>query len=268
MEDTLHELESLGFGALWVPESGSNVILDVASRLLGASNRLVVATAILNIWMHRPAEVAKVGADFAKRYPDRFLLGLGASHRHLVETDSRRYERPYSVMVEFLDQLDQAGAPVGRQDRVLAALGPRMLKLAGDRALGAHPYCVPVEHTAIARETLGNGPLLAPELKVVLDTDPQVVRSIARAHLEHYLEAPNYANNLLRLGWSEDDLEHGGSDKLVDALVAWGTPEQIAKRCSEHLDAGADHVCLQVLNADPSLLAAPQWQALAPAVLG
>jgi len=261
------ELDELGFGALWVPGGGTSEILDVASDLLGASKHLVFATGILNVWMHEPGDVAKRHGELEDAYPGRFLLGLGVSHAAMVEANTgRAYERPRQVMVEFLDGLDAAERPVPNDERVLAALGPRMLELARVRSLGAHPYLVPPEHTRRAREILGPAALLAPELKVVLDIDPVAARTIARAHLGRYLESPNYANNLLRLGFTGDDLSSGGSDHVVDSLVAWGGPEVARARYEEHLAAGADHVCVQVLTADPARFPLGEWRVLAEAL--
>jgi probable F420-dependent oxidoreductase len=265
--EAIGELEELGFGTVWVPESGTNAILDVVEELLGASSKIVVASGILNIWMHEPDEVVTAYNRFASNFPERFLLGLGVSHASLVEpATGRQYERPRSMMIDFLDALDAASAPVGREDRILAALGPKMLELARDRAIGAHPYCVPVAHTALARATLGEGPILAPELKAVLVEDPAIARELARKHLDHYLEMPNYANNLRRFGFTEDDLDHGGSDRLVDALVAWGSPEVIAERVREHHAAGADHVCVNVIAEDVSRFPITEWRAVAAAL--
>lgn len=262
------ELAALGFDALWVPGGGANDILEVARDVLGASDRIVFASGILNIWMHDPLDVARDVASLSLAYPDRFLLGLGVSHQDLVErATERRYERPYSVMVDFLDALDGAPTPPPRSARALAALGPRMLKLAATRSLGAHPYCVPVAHTAVARALLGEGPLLAPELKVVLERDPDTARSIARSHLARYLASPNYANNLLRLGYDAADLELGGTDAVVDSLVAWGGPDAVAARLAAHLSAGADHVCIQVLTADNSHFPLAEWRSLAPSII-
>lgn len=264
----VRELEDLGFDALWVPGGGTNDILEVAKDMLDASERIVFASGILNIWMHDASEVATTVADLEAAHPGRFLLGLGVSHQNLVESGTgRKYERPYSVMVEFLDALDAAPTPVTKDARALAALGPRMLKLSATRSLGAHPYCVPVSHTATARAELGEGPLLAPELKVVLERDPETARSIARAHLGRYLASPNYANNLLRMGYVASELENGGNDAVVDSLVAWGGPEAVAERVAEHREAGADHVCIQVLTADTSLFPLTEWRSLAPSII-
>jgi len=263
------ELDELGFAALWVPGGGGNEILDVASDLLAASPRMVFATGILNVWMHEPEDVAARHGALVDGYPGRFLLGLGVSHGSLVEANTdRRYERPMQVMVEYLDALDSARRPVPRTERVLAALGPRMLELARDRSAGAHPYLVPPEHTRRAREILGPDAMLAPELKVVLEADPTRARSIARAHLVRYLELPNYLNSLRGLGFTEDDFSHGGSDHLVDSLVACGGPETARARYDEHLIAGADHVCIQVLTEDPVAFPLAEWRMLSDALGG
>ena len=217
--------------------------------------------------MHHPSDVAAGHATLARDYPDRFLLGLGVSHAPAVERSEQVYEHPLAKMQGYLDALDAAEPPVPAAERMLAALGPRMLALAGDRTAGAHPYLVGPEHTAFARETLGTGPLLAPEQKVVLDTDPTRARAVARQHLARYLELPNYTNNLLRTGYGDDDLADGGSDRLVDGIVAWGDLSAIDARVREHRDAGADHVCLQVLLEDPSALPRDEWRALAEALL-
>ncbi len=179
-------------------------------------------------------------------------------------SDLGRYVRPYTRMVEYLDALDAAPNPVPVPERALAALGPRMLELARDRSAGAHPYLVTPEHTREARTALGQGPLLAPEQAVVLETDPARARAIARQHLSRYLQAPNYVNNWLRLGFTQADVADGGSDRLVDALVAWGDLDAIRQRIQEHQRAGADHVCIQALAADPLALPLAQWRALAP----
>jgi probable F420-dependent oxidoreductase len=181
------------------------------------------------------------------------------------------YDKPLSKMREYLAAMDKvlyfAPRPEEEPRRVLAALGPKMLELAGQEALGAHPYFVPVEHTAFAREVLGEGPMLMPEQAVVLSTDPEVARSAARQHMATYLTLPNYTNNLRRFGWGDDDFANGGTDALVDAIVAWGDEEAIAARVAAHVDAGADHVCVQVLDPDPTALPMAQWRTLAPALL-
>ncbi len=251
------ELESLGFGALWLGGGQRRGFPPRFRTLLDATSRITVASGILSVWLASPEEVAAGVAALEAGHPGRFLLGLGVSHAPLVERLGERYQRPYRRMVDYLDaldqldqlnQLDRERPPVPADRRVLAALGPRMLALAAARAAGAHPYFVPVEHTASARETLGPGPLLAPEQGVVLERDPDRARRIARAHVVRYLAMPNYTNNLRTLGFGDDDLKGEGSDRLVDAVVSWGDPETVARRVREHHQAGADHVCVQVLS--------------------
>jgi probable F420-dependent oxidoreductase len=263
------ELEELGYGALFIPGSAGGDVLGAAGRLLGATRRAVVATGILNVWMHEPADVAAGRAALAADHPERFLLGLGISHASIVDREREgRYRRPLSTMRAYLDALDGADPPVPAAGRVLAALGPRMLELARDRSAGAHPYFVPVEHTRAARAALGGGPLLAPEQAVLLETDAGRARERARSHLERYLALPNYTNNLLRHGLGEDDLRDGGSDRLVDAIVAWGDEEAIAARVRAHHQAGADHVCVQVVGLEGDALPREEWRRLAPALSG
>lgn len=236
------ELEALGYGAIWSSGGFNPGLSPHFGRLLAATSDVVVASGIVNIWKAAAEEIAGAVADLDAKHPGRFLLGLGVSHGAIIE----EYRRPYSHMVAYLDALDAAVPTVAGDRRVLAALGPRMLELAAERSAGAHPYFVPVEHTALARDVMGTGPLLAPELTVVLESDPKKAREAARAFTAGYLRLPNYANNLRRLGFDEDDLAGAGSDRLVDAVVAWGNPEAVARRVREHHDAGADHVCIQV----------------------
>ena len=260
------ELEDLGYTAIFIPDAGGDVLGDV-EHLLAATRRMLFATGILNIWLHDPAEVASGHADLAARFGPRFLLGLGSSHAPLVESALRvRYARPYSKMVDYLDALDGAVTPVPAEMRMLAALGPRMLSLARVRAAAAHPYLVPPEHTAAARQALGPGILLAPEQAVVLGTDPRVGRERARAFVNDYLALPNYVRNLRRLGFTDDDLDGQASDRLVDALVAHGDEEAIAARVRAHHDAGADHVCVYVFGGGDEALPLDAWRRLAPAL--
>jgi probable F420-dependent oxidoreductase len=263
--DAASELDELGFGTLWIPGGAGGDILDVVERSLAATTRLTLATGILNVWMHDAKEVAARHQQLASAYPDRFLLGLGVSHAMLIDNagGDRTYQHPLSVMVDYLDQLDAATPPVPVAERALAALGPKMLELARDRTAGAHPYLTTPEHTAYARGILGKGPLLAPELKVVLSSEPAEARAIARKGLGMYFQLPNYTNNLRRLGYTEDDLADGGSDRLVDRLVACGGLDKIAERIGEHRAAGADHVCIQVLTDDPAVLPRAEWRELA-----
>ncbi|MDG5804279.1 LLM class F420-dependent oxidoreductase [Streptomyces ossamyceticus] len=239
LTEAASELEELGFGAVWL--GGSSAVRH-AVPLIEATTRLTVATGIQSIWQYGPADTAAEYAALEAAHPGRFLLGLGVSHAKLAD----RYRRPYSAMVTYLDALDAAGVPAER--RVLAALGPKMLRLSRDRAAGSHPYLVTPEHTAAARETLGAGPLLAPELKVILETDPTRARALARAHLSFYLDLPNYTNTFLRLGFTEPDLAAAGSDRLIDAVYAWGDENRIRARVDEFHAAGADHVALQLID--------------------
>jgi probable F420-dependent oxidoreductase len=249
--DAAAELESLGYGTIWFPAGQRAGLAEHISSILQRTSRVVVATGIVSIWTHPAAEVAAEHHAITQAYPGRFLLGLGVSHQHVVDGSGLRYARPLQKMIAYLDELDSAPTPVPIDERILAALGPRMLALAGQRSCGTHPYFVPPEHTCIARQTLGPDKVVAPEQMIVLEADPARARVIARASIDRYLHAPNYTNNLLRLGFSDDDFANGGSDRLVDAIVAWGTPEQILQRVREHHAAGANHVCIQVLTETP-----------------
>jgi probable F420-dependent oxidoreductase len=261
------ELDELGFGSIWIPGGHGGDVFGDAARLLAATTSATVATGILNVWMHTPEETATGHAALTGEHPGRFLLGLGVSHEPAVTNSGQTYARPLAKMRDFLDALDAAAPPVPTGERMLAALGPRMLELARDRSAGAHPYLVTPDHTAIARAALGDGPLLATELMIVLDADPEAARVIARQHLSRYMVLPNYTNNFLRLGFTEDDLLDGGSDRLVDGLIAWGDLDAITARIGEHHAAGADHVCIQVLQADAAALPRDAWRRLAAAVL-
>lgn len=242
--DVPAELERLGYGTLWSSGGFRPGLAPRFERLLSATGRTVVASGITNIWLTPAEELVPAVLDLDARHGGRYLLGLGASHGPVVEG----YRRPYSTMAAYLDAVDALAPTVGPDRRVLAALGPKMLELAAARALGAHPYFVPVEHTALARDVLGPDALLAPEVTVVLETDPATARARARGFTTGYLGLPNYADNLRRLGFSDDDVAGGGSDRLVDAVVPWGSPARVAERVRQHLDAGADHVCLQVVH--------------------
>ncbi|GLZ37573.1 LLM class F420-dependent oxidoreductase [Actinokineospora sp. NBRC 105648] len=240
------ELEELGYGALWLGGSPGGD-LGIVDTLLDATSTLVVGTSIVNIWSDDPAPIATAFDRITTRAPGRFVLGLGSGHKEMVEPlTGKTYVRPYSKLGEYLDQL-----AVPAESVALAALGPKTVRLAGERTRGALPYLVTPEHTAQAREILGAGPLLAPEQHVVLETDPTRARELARDALSLYLGLPNYVNTWRRLGFSEDDVK--GSDRLVDALVVWGDEEAVRARVAEHLAAGADHVALQVVTADGTL---------------
>ncbi len=233
------ELEQLGYGAVWL---GGSSAARHAVPLIEATSTLTVGTSIQSIWQYDAAESAADYAEVEAAHPGRFLLGLGVSHAKLAD----QYRRPYSALVAYLDALDTAGVPADR--RLLAALGPKTLELARDRSAGSIPYLVTPEHTAKARAILGETPLLAPELKVVLETDPTRARTVARDYLAMYLALPNYTNNFLRNGFTESDLANGGSDRLVDAVFAWGDESSIRTRIDAFLTAGADHVALQIVD--------------------
>jgi len=254
----LGEIEALGFGALWL---GGSPALVQARAYLEATTTLTVATGILNVWRHEPADVAAGHADLRRDFGERFLLGVGIGHPEATS----EYKKPLAKMRDFLDGLDNADPPVPRDERVVAALGPKMLELAAERSLGAHPYFTPVEHTRLARERIGPGALLAPEVAVVVDPDPEGGRAKARAYAESYLRMSNYTSNLLRLGFSESELAGGGSDRLIDAVIPHGSAGAIAERVHAHLEAGADHVCLQPVGHGTEQV--DDYRALARALL-
>src|SRR5262245_53591523 len=272
-QEAAAEIEALGYGALWIPEAMGREALTHAGLLLAGTRRIPVATGIANVWGRDAMTMAAAEKTLDEAYPDRFLLGLGVSHAPLVEgMRGHRYEKPLSFMRRYLDAMEAAPflavPPASPPQRVIGALAPKMLALAGQRTRGAHPYFVPPEHTARAREIMGAGPLLAPEQAAVLEKDPATARTIARGHMAIYLGLPNYRNNLLSLGFTDDDLANGGSDRLVDAIVAWGGLDAIRERVRAHHAAGADHVCVQVLPPDPRSLPLDAWRELAPALLG
>lgn len=239
------EVEKLGYGTIWIGGSPDGD-LRLADTLLDATDHITVATGIVNMWKD---DAATVGASYHRleqRHPGRFVLGVGIGHPEATT----EYRKPYDKIVEYLDQLDESGVPVSR--RVLAALGPKVLRLAAQRAAGAHPYLTTPEHTREARQVLGEGSLLAPEQKVVLNPEPEQARAIARPAVENpYLHLLNYRKNLLRLGWRESDLDNGGSDALIDALALHGDAETVIRGITAHLDAGANHVSIQALGPDP-----------------
>jgi probable F420-dependent oxidoreductase len=245
------KIESLGYGAAWI---GASPDADLAwvDPALAQTTSLQLATGIVNIWSAPAPAVAESFQRIESAHPGRFLLGIGVGHRE----HTQEYIKPYDALVGYLDELDAAMVPTSR--RVLAALGPKVLKLSAERSAGAHPYLTTPEHTAKARELVGNSVFLAPEHKVVLTTDRDEARATGRQTVEHYLGLSNYVNSWLRLGFTEDDVRKPGSDRLIDAVVAYGTPDAIAKRLNEHLEAGADHVAIQVLGGgtEETLLAA------------
>jgi probable F420-dependent oxidoreductase len=252
-------VERLGFGALWIGASPDGDLAQV-EQLIDATTTLTLATGIVNIWKDDAHTVAASFARIEGRHPGRFLLGVGAGHREATQ----QYAQPYQALATYVDDLLGDGVPA--QSLVLAALGPKVLRMAAERTGGAHPYLVPPEHTRQARAILGDGPLLAPEQKVVLEADPQRARAIGRPRVRSpYLGLVNYTNNLRRLGFGDDDLSGGGSDALIDALVAHGTGAQVAARLDEHFQAGADHVVIQLLTA-PGADVMDGYRELAPAL--
>jgi probable F420-dependent oxidoreductase len=259
------ELEDLGYGAVWFPGGPPEGVTELMQAMLDATQKVVVAPGIINIWTHPPDKVARDHHVLQDAHPGRFLLGIGVSHQHVVQNAGLDYRRPLAKMVEYLDALDRAERPVPVDERIIAALGPKMLDLARDRSAGTHPYFVPVEHTRVARQAMGPGKLVATELMVVLETDPTRAREVARAGMQRYLNAPNYTNNLKRHGYSDADIANGGSDGLVDAIVAWGDEQKILDRVREHHQAGADHICIQVLGGAPSDIPMDGWRRLARA---
>src|SRR5580704_502362 len=271
-QEAARELEELGFGAIWFGEAVGREALTHAGLLLAGTKRIVIATGIANIYGRDAVAMAAGQKTLAEAYPNRFLLGLGVSHVPLVEQlRGHRYEKPVATMRAYLDAMDNAPynsiPPATQPVRVLAALGPKMLQLAGERADGAHPYNVNPEHTAEARKILGNDRYLCPEQAVALETNPDKAREIGRAFLGFYLTLPNYANNLLRLGFDESHFKDGGSNRLIDSIIAWGDLSAIRNRIRDHHAAGADHVCIQVLTADPESLPLREWRELASALL-
>src|SRR3954451_6908915 len=254
------ELEQLGYGALWIGDIGGDLYTPL-ENLLGATTTATVATGILNVCMHTPEEAANEHARLVAAHGPRFLCGIGISHQPLIDhvVEAGTYKKPLEKMSEYLDGLDAAPTPLAAQDRVIAALGPKMLELARSRTAGTHPYLVTPELTRSARAGVGPDRLVASEQAVVLETDATKARDIARMHLRTYLGLPNYVNNWKRQGFTDDDVADGGSDRLVDALVVWGDEATIAARVQEHRDAGADHICIQVLTDDLRAFPTAQW---------
>ncbi len=265
------ELEQLGYGAVWFSEAFGRESLTQAGLLLSASSHIVVATGITNIYGRDPVTAAAAQKTLSEAYPERFILGLGVSHIPLVERQrGHAYEKPVAKMSSYLDEIDKASyqaVPPKSMYRVLAALGPKMLELSAKRSDGAHTYNVTPEHTRSARQILGVGPLLCVEQAVVLESDAARARKIARAFLALYLTLPNYTNNFLRFGFTEEDCKGEGSDRLIDAIVAWGDVNAIRGRINAHLAAGADHVCIQALSAGSKSLPIHEWQELAKALI-
>jgi probable F420-dependent oxidoreductase len=262
--DAAAELDELGYGAIWIPGGiGGDVTGDI-DRLTNATQNAVIATGILNIWKHDAKDIGAWWSSGPKDKASRIMLGLGVSHGPLI---GDAWGKPLTAMGDYLDQLTGAGLPA--DNLCLAALGPKMLELARHRTAGAHPYLVPPEHSAIAREILGPDAILAPEVGVILERDPAKAREIARGALTNYLALPNYVKSWHRLGFTEDDTSHA-SDRLIDALFAWGDTKAVVERVSAHLSAGANHVCMQVISGQPKADAnvlRPLWRELASALL-
>ncbi len=245
-------IEEMGYGAVWFPESRGREAIALSAMLLAETSTLKVAPGIANIWARDASAAAGAAMALGEAWPGRFVLGLGVSHAPAVAARGHEYARPLAYMRQYLDAMEQAAfvgpIPDVAVPVILAALGPKMLQLAAERTDGAHPYFVPVAHTEYAREVIGADAYLAPEQAVVLEDDPDRARAIARSHMKGYLLLDNYRRNLLRLGWPESDLDDGGSDAVVDAVVAWGSVEEVADRIAAHHAAGADHVSIQVIT--------------------
>jgi probable F420-dependent oxidoreductase len=251
-------VEQLGYGAFWL---GGSPSVEQARTYVEAGERIPVITGILNVWQHDPADVARAHAKLTGDHPDRFLLGIGIGHPEATSD----YKRPLKTTREFFDGLDAAETPVPKDQRLAAALGPRMLDLAAERSLGTHPYFIDAQHTRFARERMGPDALVAPEVAVVVEEDPETARRLARAYAASYLQLSNYTGNLLKFGYTASDLENGGSDRLIDAVIPHGSPEAIADAVRAHLEAGANHVCLQPLGHGDEPL--EDFAALAKALL-
>jgi probable F420-dependent oxidoreductase len=261
--DAAAELEELGYGTIWFPAAGHAGLAEHIDSILRRTRRVMVATGIVNIWTHPAADIGAEHHAITSAYPGRFLLGLGVSHQGVVERSGLAYERPLQKMASYLDALDAAPNPVPKNERILASLGPRSLEQARLRSAGTHPYFVPPEHTRIARQAVGPDAIVAPEQMVVLETDPERARGLVRPLIDRYLHAPNYTNNLLRLGFTAADFADGGSDRVVDAIVAHGDAETVMQRVKKHLAAGANHVCIQVLTDTPTVIPMPGFRQLA-----
>jgi probable F420-dependent oxidoreductase len=268
------ELEELGFAAVWIPEAVGREPFAHAALLLSATKSIVVATGIASMYARTAVTMQAGHKTLTEAFGDRFILGIGASHAHMAKAlHKSAYDKPYSTMVEYLDTMDAApfaaAAPVVQPRRVLAALGPKMLRLAAERADGAHPYFTTPDHTSLARDILGPDAILAPEQAVILSTNADEARELGRKFMSTYLRLPNYANNLLRIGFTEDDVKGANglpSDRLVDAICCWGSLDTIADRLRQHFDAGASHVSVQVLSGDLATLPLREWRELSTLV--
>jgi probable F420-dependent oxidoreductase len=249
-------VERLGFSAFWL---GGSPSVEQARAYVEAGATIRVLTGILNVWQHDPEDVARDHKRLVEDHPGRFVLGIGIGHPEATSD----YTRPLKTMREFFDGLDRGEVP--KDERLAAALGPKMLDLAAERSLGTHPYFIDVQHTRYARERVGKGVLVAPEVAVVLEEDDETARRIAREYAASYLRLTNYTSNLLRFGYTDEDIADGGSDRLIDAVIPHGSPEQVAEAIRAHLEAGADHVCIQPLGHGDEPVA--DWEKLAEVLL-
>jgi probable F420-dependent oxidoreductase len=268
LRQAVAEIERMGFGTIWLGEALGREPIAAAALILAATERVVVATGIANIYVRDPMAMANAARTLAEAWPQRFVLGLGVSHGPMVKERGHEYDRPVGRMRAYLEAMAEAPYVGPRPNPpapiVLAALGVKMLELARQRAWGAHPYFVPAEHTQEARHILGSDRILAPEQAVVVAPDRASARVIANLHTERYLRLENYRKNLARLGWSEADLKGSGSDQLFDALVCWGNEEEIARKVRRHYAAGADHVAVQVITPAPERAPLAELRRLAP----
>jgi probable F420-dependent oxidoreductase len=265
------EIEEMGFGAIWVGEALAREVFAASAIILAATSQIKVATGIANIWARDPTAMMNGGRALAEAWPNRFVLGIGVSHARLVDDRGHHYKRPLTAMRAYLDAMEKAPYRAPEPDPpvpiVLGALGPKMMQLAGERTAGAHPYFVPVEHTLEARGILGPDRLLAPEQAVVFARTREAARATGDVYMRTYLLLPNYRNNLVRLGWSDDELAPPGTDRLFDAMVAWGDHEEIARKLRRHREAGADQVAVSVLMSTPDRAPTEELRRLAPLLL-
>ena len=271
--ETVAELESMGYGAVWIPETVGRDSLVHAGLLLGGSQKIVVATGIANVYARDALAMVSGARTLAEAYPDRFLLGVGVSHEPLVAgVRGHDWDRPLAYLRRYLETMASAPywahRPAVEPPICVGALGPRALALAAELTWGAHPYNVTADHTAEARDLMGPDALLAPMAAVTVETDPTRARDIGRKTLGFYLDLPNYRNSLIRQGFENDDFVDGGSDRLIDAVRPWGDLDTVVRSVVDHLDAGADHVCVQVMNPSDGGLPLDEWRSLASALVG
>ncbi|MDQ6713199.1 MAG: TIGR03620 family F420-dependent LLM class oxidoreductase [Candidatus Dormibacteraeota bacterium] len=271
MRRAVAEVEEMGFGTIWIGEAFGREPFAACAIVLAATSRITVATGIANIWVRDAMAMMAAGRTLAEAWPNRFVLGIGVSHARLVDARGHHYERPLTAMRAYLDEMEKALYRAPEPNRpapiVLAALGPKMLELARERTAGAHPYFVPIEHTLQARSILGPDRLLAPEQAVVFARTREAARPTGDIYMRTYLALPNYRQNLVRLGWAEDELTPPGSDRLFDAMVVWGDDEEIARKLLRHIEAGADQVAVSVLTPTPDRAPTAELRRLAPLLL-